>query len=355
MREESGAVAMGGWTSPVVWALVFALTPCLAGGSVGCTVSFTSDETDGGGADSAADAESALCGDDLREESEECDGPDLGGETCQTLGFPGGELGCDEQCNFVVSDCLTSECGNGLIEELEVCDGDNLAGQTCETLGAGEGFLSCRHDCSGFDTSGCALLADGEACSIASDCGGGICWTQQSEGFPGGYCTRSTESGCPYGSVEVNTLGGIYCFQRCDSSAQCRPGYACFDRYGQGETVCWPHCETLQDCSGEICNYWSGRCEPAGDGGDNGFDCDPQNTCKGDCTVWPELPDVGYCVSPCSLSSGACPSDDACADVYEGARGDLGLCLDACEVDDECRSGFSCKEGGYDAGLLCIP
>jgi hypothetical protein len=48
-----------------------------------------------------------------------------------------------------------SICGNGIIEGGEDCEGDDLGGATCESLGYGPGTLSCDIACS-FDTSGCS-------------------------------------------------------------------------------------------------------------------------------------------------------------------------------------------------------
>lgn len=49
-----------------------------------------------------------------------------------------------------------SVCGNGTIEGTEQCDGDNLGGQTCEsvTWGSETGLLRCNSAC-GFDLTGC--------------------------------------------------------------------------------------------------------------------------------------------------------------------------------------------------------
>jgi hypothetical protein len=49
---------------------------------------------------------------------------------------------------------VVSVCGNGIIESGEECDGSNLGGQTCESLGYYSGTLSCNPDCT-FDTSNC--------------------------------------------------------------------------------------------------------------------------------------------------------------------------------------------------------
>ena len=45
-------------------------------------------------------------------------------------------------------------CGNGEIEGPEDCDGFNLNGETCQSLGEPSGTLTCDSSCT-FDTSGC--------------------------------------------------------------------------------------------------------------------------------------------------------------------------------------------------------
>ena len=46
-------------------------------------------------------------------------------------------------------------CGNAVIDEREQCDGDNLGGETCASLGEGGGALRCGPACL-FDVSMCA-------------------------------------------------------------------------------------------------------------------------------------------------------------------------------------------------------
>lgn len=47
-------------------------------------------------------------------------------------------------------------CGDGIIQSDEECDGDNLGGETCSSLGFSNGVLSCRSDCT-LDTGLCSL------------------------------------------------------------------------------------------------------------------------------------------------------------------------------------------------------
>jgi lysyl endopeptidase len=67
-------------------------------------------------------------------------------------------------------------CGNGTIEAGEDCDGGDLGGQTCESLGYASGALACSSSCQ-FDTSGCvaACGAPGASCTGNAQCCSGSC------------------------------------------------------------------------------------------------------------------------------------------------------------------------------------
>jgi hypothetical protein len=87
---------------------------------------------------------------------EECDGSNLGGKTCQSLGYTGGTLTCDPDfCNFDPSQCTGNPCGNGKIDPLEDCEGTNLGGQTCQSLGFSSGTLSCDSTDCWFNVDAC--------------------------------------------------------------------------------------------------------------------------------------------------------------------------------------------------------
>ncbi len=69
-----------------------------------------------------------------------------------SAGMPCDENGgsqCDGSGNCV------GTCGNGTTEPGEACDGNDLAGQSCQSLGFAGGTLACAGDCQSFDTSGC--------------------------------------------------------------------------------------------------------------------------------------------------------------------------------------------------------
>jgi serine protease AprX len=48
----------------------------------------------------------AVCGNGIREAGEQCDGSNLGGETCQSRGYLLGTLTCNSNCTFNTSQCL---------------------------------------------------------------------------------------------------------------------------------------------------------------------------------------------------------------------------------------------------------
>ncbi|MCX7778660.1 MAG: hypothetical protein N2259_00185, partial [Patescibacteria group bacterium] len=54
-----------------------------------------------------------VCGNNVKESGEQCDGVDLGNATCQSLGYQGGTLSCYQNCTFNTSKCLTGGGGGG--------------------------------------------------------------------------------------------------------------------------------------------------------------------------------------------------------------------------------------------------
>jgi hypothetical protein len=60
----------------------------------------------------------SVCGNNIKETGEQCDDPDgdgidLGGATCQSLGYSGGTLRCRSDCTFDTSGCYTAPPGGG--------------------------------------------------------------------------------------------------------------------------------------------------------------------------------------------------------------------------------------------------
>lgn len=137
-------------------------------------------------------AASAECGNGLRETGEPCDGADLGGFTCESLGYASGTLSCMPSCLLDFSQCVANPvcgngvleineecdngaqnsdtapdacrtsckrayCGDGVIDLFEDCEGNNLGGDTCKTLGYDGGTLKCDQAWCEFDEDRCTL------------------------------------------------------------------------------------------------------------------------------------------------------------------------------------------------------
>ncbi len=54
-----------------------------------------------------------------------------------------------------VSVTIAGVCGDDFVTGNEVCDGTNLSGETCVTLGNTGGTLACKSDCTGFNSQQC--------------------------------------------------------------------------------------------------------------------------------------------------------------------------------------------------------
>ncbi len=97
-----------------------------------------------------------VCGDDVQEADEACDGLDLAGLDCAALGggFTGGALACAADCTLDTAGCTS--CGNGVIDAGEACDGASLGGLGCGDFGFSGGTLGCDGACA-YDTAACTL------------------------------------------------------------------------------------------------------------------------------------------------------------------------------------------------------
>lgn len=99
-----------------------------------------------------------FCGNGKAENAEQCDGGDLKGASCQSLGLGDGTLAC-ANCQYLTDDCSDSEgvCFNGILEKGEECEWPNIFrdNATCQTLGCGTGFLKCNAFICKFDKSSC--------------------------------------------------------------------------------------------------------------------------------------------------------------------------------------------------------
>lgn len=80
-------------------------------------------------------------------------------ETCDDGNTVDGD-GCDYTCKVEIE-----TCGNGTIDATEVCDGTDLGGETCESLGFDTGVLYCNSNCTR-NVSDCVINAQPQAASL---------------------------------------------------------------------------------------------------------------------------------------------------------------------------------------------
>jgi len=127
-------------------------------------------DTDGDNVGDSCDAGSEpFCGNGVQETGEDCDAGNLGGNTCQSIGFDGGSLSCNTDCTF--NDTACTLCGDGILDPSEACDGAYLGGQSCQSQGFDGGTLSCAPSCT-LDSSACFCVdADGDGIALCDgDC-----------------------------------------------------------------------------------------------------------------------------------------------------------------------------------------
>lgn len=106
-------------------------------------------------------SECGACGDGVKQDDEECDGEDFGDATCAALGFENGELGCSSSCELLTQACageshgsIPATCGNLVRDEGENCDGSDVGSATCVSLGFNGGLLKCTAQCT-YDSTPC--------------------------------------------------------------------------------------------------------------------------------------------------------------------------------------------------------
>lgn len=213
------------------------------------------------------------CGDDFRDPGEACDGPDLGGQDCRTLGFHEnvGAPVCTARCAFDTSAC-GARCGDNTVDVAhgEECDSQQLSGNTCQTLGFTRGALACDADCR-YDTSGCANVCGDGVAQTGEVCDGADLQGQSCAalGYYGGTLACATDCTLELASCE---LAG-----RCGDGAR-QSGEDC-----DGEVAVGVTCATEGLFSGDL-------------------------SCTADCTL-----DLSGCHTAVALSAGhshACILDD---------------------------------------------
>ncbi len=380
----------------VAWALVAGLTGCDSG-----PVSVGSDTDDGSSGDETADVgigssgvggsetsgqptESGepsggetgegwgACGDGVVDPGEQCDGLDVDGASCTSMGAYGGRLWCRDDCTLELCECEWASgdepagcepavCGDGVAEGSESCDGSDIptwdeADSACEAvLGFPyHGSVSCTDDCR-LDTDSCTSCGDGILQGSYEECDG---TPLDVDGEPLECSSElgdewSGTPGCAECEIDYST-----CYQTCgdgvvDEGEQC-----------DGEALGDDTCESLGFMEGTLscdsnCQFQTSSCVSfCGNGElDESEECDGQalgaQTCESLGFVGGQL----QCSNACEYALGDChlcgngvvdPGETCdetdfggvtCGDFVVGGVGELG-CSATCEIESvECSAG----------------
>ncbi len=144
------------------------------------------------------------CGDGVvqAEYGEECDGDQLGDNTCRTLGFYAGTLYCSPQCQYDTRECSESgKCGDGITQVwwAETCDGTDVHEYACDDVGLpGPSEVTCSDDCSINYEAECypfAYFDKGENSNIVIDNLGSIVIAERTPGYDSDVSIKKISSG----------------------------------------------------------------------------------------------------------------------------------------------------------------
>ncbi len=199
------------------------------------------------------------CGNGVAEGDEPCDGTDLRGNSCASLGHYNvlGLLWCSSDCRLDRSEC-GGYCGDSIVDVLqgEQCDQNNFNGEDCLSMGYASGTLACDDSCR-LDFTSCLGV-----------CGDGI---------------REGQEACDD--------GGILPGDGCSPDCQIETGWSC-----QGDTpsICTPICGDSLIVGEESCDGTNLGMKTCADFGFGGGDLE----CKEDCTL-----DTGACRHVCIASA----------------------------------------------------
>ncbi len=263
------------------------------------------------------------CGNNIIEAgSEQCEGANLNGATCMSLGFLQGDVSCNSSCQYDTSMCVAAGCGNTIIEPpTEQCEGANLNNATCITEGFIGGDLSCNGSCR-FDTSMCTqprcgdgMIHGNEQCD-GMNLNGATC---SSQGLSHGdiSCDRNCNLvttlcvGCGNNRARgLETCDGTnFSFGQCSDLG-----------LGSGSAVCTSECRyDVSQCSGltmDLCAqaeaYTNGRCDPCHLlGGMVDPECTAGCGANGQCVTYFEALYSDY---TCALATGFDDPDCGCGD-----------------------------------------
>jgi hypothetical protein len=224
----------------------------------------------------------------------------------------------------------------------------------------------------------------GAECTTDAQCGASLrCITSGSSELTGGgpaagYCTRACTADAECQALDTRSVcgstGGVsVCLRGCLSGEPTPTENKCLNRstlvcdapprtLGEREPgVCVPQCASDVDCPGRACDLASGLCsDRASSGLAIGAPCTSDSQCaardcQGVCTA---RCSAGRQNNGCGFGIRASLRAAACVLAPSGSFGDVGLCLEVCDVDADCTEpAATCSPGVFNTGRsgFCAP
>jgi hypothetical protein len=266
-----------------------------------------------------------------------------GGQAMCPLSPPDGGVPCFNDCDCPFDQgCFVGQCSANLRQRTNLCCFAPECvppGDFCELPGGGSSTCQGVIDGGIADGGGDAGPPDaGAPTPVGAPCmpGFGSCGAigfciDESQGFPGGYCSQTCSMGmmCPSAAACFDVGMSSICLDECMMPSDCRLGYGCVRLGLNPQPVCWPIPPSSMNPNGS----------PVGSA------CMGDNDCMSglQCVRVPGggFPD-GYCSKVyCDPVTNPCPSGSDCY-AFPGL---FSLCLEQCPSggsQSTCRTGYYC-------------
>jgi len=234
-------------------------------------------------------------------------------DKCLNESFVNKTCTSDQLCE--VDECVTKEepppepiCGNNIVEVGESCDGTDLSGETCATFGIDnpDGILKCNVNCI-FETIGCqesesACQPDCEN----KECGNDGC---QGECTPG--C--SDDEICDAYGRCIECTSATQCSDNNDCTTDTCDSGTCYHSEINGCCTSNTDCNDYDVCTTDTCNA-VGDCVRTDINGccNSNTDCNDNSACTTDaCTDNHVCSNTNACTSSQTCTNGACVTNTA--------------------------------------------
>jgi hypothetical protein len=181
----------------------------------------TTSSTSGSPGTTADSTTGPACGDGAIDVGEQCDGAELDGASCMSLGFTRGALACDDSCQYDTSGCMGMPA--------------------CAVAIDPPGGMVCPPECTG----GCDMNTN--TCAI--DCDSNVCDNKTVTCPANWACAVSCNGTTACGSATINCPAQYACSVDCKGTSACNPA-----TFNCGDGPCNVSCQGTVTCSGTTLN-----------------------------------------------------------------------------------------------------